>query len=263
MAPEGRVDTDKRDRRTERTRCFRPDDPRRVRRRRSFQDGDVRGVGRTQPRLYRRRQPGDAIGDRGGIDPDRRHQGPARSLASLDRKRRETADCGVHRTLRRLRRRGAEDSRRARRRSLQDLWQQDVDHPRGACRHDDTPGTDECGPARLSRPLHVPCREATRHGQGTVPRARHERRRDRRAGISRHEGIRDRLRRFRSAGERLARARGRPGLQAADADLRGGAHPDRGARRRRGAVCHGPRRPLRAGPPAIRPGADRIPARAR
>ena len=47
----------------------------------------------------------------------------------------------------------------------------------------------EPGRARLSRPLHVPGREAARHGRKPVPRARHERRRDRGARLSRHEGI--------------------------------------------------------------------------
>ena len=55
------------------------------------------------------------------------------------------------------------------------------------------------------------------------------------------------------AGKLLGRRRG-PGLQAADDDLRGGAHPDRGARHRRGPVGprHGPE--LRAGAQAVRQG---------
>jgi (2S)-methylsuccinyl-CoA dehydrogenase len=40
---------------------------------------------------------------------------------------------------------------------------------------------------------------------------------------------------FEVPGRKSSGRRRGPGLQAADADLRGGAHPDRGARRRRGA----------------------------
>ena len=71
------------------------------------------------------------------------------------------------------------------------------------------------------------------------PGLRHVRHRDRGARLSRHEGIRDRVRRLRGEGREPARRRGGPGLQAADADLRVGAHPDRGARDRRRPVGHG------------------------
>ena len=67
------------------------------------------------------------------------------------------------------------------------------------------------------------------------PVAGHDRHRDRGARLSRHEGIRDRLRRLRGEGGKSARRRRGAGLQAADADVRVGAHPDRGARHRRGA----------------------------
>ena len=67
----------------------------------------------------------------------------------------------------------------------------------------------------------------------SVPGAGHVGQRDRGARLSRHEGVRDRLRRLRSEGREPARRGRGPGLQAADADLRGGAHPDRGARHRR------------------------------
>ena len=43
--------------------------------------------------------------------------------------------------------------------------------------------------ARLSRPFHVPGRKAARHGRQPFPGARHERRRDRGARLSGHEGI--------------------------------------------------------------------------
>ena len=57
-----------------------------------------------------------------------------------------------------------------------------------------------------------------------------ERRRDPRARLSRHEGVRARLRRLRGEGREPARRRRGPGLQAADGDLR-----DRRACRRRRA----------------------------
>ena len=55
------------------------------------------------------------------------------------------------------------------------------------------------------------------------------------ARLSRHEGIRDRLRRLRGAGRCAARRRRGAGLQAADGDLRERPGADRGARRRGGA----------------------------
>ena len=109
------------------------------------------------------------------------------------------------------------------------------------------------GSPRLSRSFDVPRRKAARHGEGDLSRQGHERRRDRRARLSRHEGIRNRLRRLRSAGRQSARPRRRPGLQAIDADLRSRAHPDGGARRRRRALRHGSRAALCARAPAVRP----------
>ena len=96
--------------------------------------------------------------------------------------------------------------------------------------------------ARLQGPLHAAGREAARHRRRAVPGQGHDGRRDRGAGLSRHEGVRHLLRRLRGAGRAAARRRRGPGLQAADDHLRGGAHPDGGARHRRGAVGHGPRR---------------------
>ncbi len=76
-------------------------------------------------------------------------------------------------------------------------------------------------------------------------------RRDRSARLSRHEGIRDRLRRLPPARRGAARGGGRPGLQAIDGDLRIGAHPD--GRARRGG------RPMRLRAwPALREGADAV-----
>ena len=56
---------------------------------------------------------------------------------------------------------------------------------------------------------------------------------------------------------------GRPGLQAAHGDLRERAHPDGGARRRRGAERAGTRAALCQGPRAVRQAALRLPARRR
>ena len=100
----------------------------------------------------------------------------------------------------------------------------------------------EPGRARLSRPVDVPGREAARHGRKSVPRARHERRRDRGARLSRHEGIRNLLRRLRGARLGAARRRRGAGLQAAHADLRVRARANGGPRRRRRAIRDGPRR---------------------
>ena len=77
------------------------------------------------------------------------------------------------------------------------------------------------------------------HRRRAVPDRRHDRRRDRGAGLPRHEGIRTGLRQFPRQGREPARRRGGQGLQAAHADLRIRAHPDRGARRGRGAIGAG------------------------
>ncbi len=69
----------------------------------------------------------------------------------------------------------------------------------------------------------------------SVPGRRHVRHRDRGVGLSRHEGIRDRLRRLCRQGREPPRRRRGSRLQATDGDVRSGAHPDRGARHRRGA----------------------------
>ena len=58
----------------------------------------------------------------------------------------------------------------------------------------------------------------------------------------------------------LGRRRG-PGLQAADADLRGGAHPDRGARHRRGPGRARPRASLRHRAHPVRQADRELPAR--
>ena len=89
--------------------------------------------------------------------------------------------------------------------------------------------------ARSPRAFHAAGREAARRRRPSVPGRRHERHRDRGARLSRHEGIRDRLRRFRGESGKSARRRRRARLQAADADLRVGAHPDGGQGDWRGA----------------------------
>ena len=108
--------------------------------------------------------------------------------------------------------------------------------------------------ARPSRPLDAAGRKAARQRRQSVPGQGHERHRDRGARLSRHEGIRDRLRRLRGEGGKPARRRRGPRLQAADADLRVGAHPDRGARDRRGAGGDGAGARLCAKPRAVRRG---------
>ncbi len=66
------------------------------------------------------------------------------------------------------------------------------------------------------------------------------------------------LRRLRGEGREPARRRRGPGLQAADADLRVRAHPDRGARHRRRAVGDGAGAQLRAAARAVRRADHRV-----
>ena len=167
-------------------------------------------------------------------------------MAAEDRVRRSAADGGVHRAEYRLRSRLAEDARGARGRRLQGLRQQDLDHASGARRSDDAAGAHQSGGDRLPRAVHAARGKAARRRRQSVSRPRHVRHRDRSAGLSRHEGIRDRLRRLCGEGGEPARRRRGSGLQAIDGDLRGGAHPDRGARHRRGASRDGAGADLRA-----------------
>ena len=72
--------------------------------------------------------------------------------------------------------------------------QQRLDHPRGAGRRDDLPG-----PYRSGDVGFIPacrCWRRSRGTEGCSSRDRHDRRRDRGAGLSRHEGIRTWPRRF-------------------------------------------------------------------
>jgi (2S)-methylsuccinyl-CoA dehydrogenase len=112
--------------------------------------------------------------------------------------------------------------------------EQDLDHPRRPRRRHDPAGPHRPGHDRLSRPVDAAGREAARRGGRRLPGRRHERRRDRGDRLSRHEGIRARLRRLYRAGPEPAGRRARPGLQAADGHLRERPHPDRRPRRRRG-----------------------------
>ena len=105
---------------------------------------------------------------------------------------RDLADRGLHRAQYRLRSRVDQDPRGARRRRLQGLRQQDLDHPSGARRPDDAAGANQSEGAGPSRAVDAARREAARHRRESVPGCRHVRQRDRRARLSRHEGIRDR-----------------------------------------------------------------------
>src|SRR6185437_10459292 len=91
----------------------------------------------------------------------------------------------------------------------------------------------------------------------------HSRHRDRGARLSRHEGIRDCIRRFRGESGKPARRRRGPRLQAVDADLRVRAHTDGGQGDWRGAGGDGAGARLCAKSPAVRAADHRIPARCR
>ena len=177
------------------------------------------------------------------------------------RVRRGAADRGLHRAQHRLRSGLDQDARGARRRRLQGLRQQDLDHPSGARRPDDAAGAHQSEGARPSRAVDAARREAARHRRESVSGGRHVGHRDRGARLSRHEGIRDRLRRLRGDGRQPARRRRGARLQAADGDLRIGAHPDRGARDRRGAGRDGAGARLCPAAPAVRRADHQVPAR--
>ena len=178
-----------------------------------------------------------------------------------DRLGRDPADGRVHRAQHRLRPRLAQDARGARGRRLQGDGPEDLDHASRARRPDDAAGAHRSERAGLQGPLDAAGREAARHRRRSVPGQGHDRRRDRGAGLSRHEGVRHLLRRLRGAGGAAARRRRGPGLQAADDHLRGGPHPDGGARHRRGAVGHGPGAEVRAGAQPVRQADLFLPAR--
>ena len=83
-------------------------------------------------------------------------------MAAQDRLRRSAADRGVHRAQYRLGSRFDQDARRARRRRLQGLRQQDLDHPSGARRPDDAVGAHQSEGEGPSRPVHAARRKAAR-----------------------------------------------------------------------------------------------------
>ena len=225
-----------------RARRVRADDPRGIRRHGARQGVDVRRLGGIVARLYRRRLARHPLGDRRRADPGRRHR---RAEDSNGCRRSRPARCCRPRCS--PSRTPAPTSPRSRpaRCAQGDVYkvsrQQDLDHASGARRPDDLAGAHRPEAAGLSRAFDAARREAARHRRGSVPGARHVGRRDRGARLSRHEGIRDRLRRLRGEGGKPARRRRGAGLQATDADLRVGAHPDRGARDRRRAGRDGAR----------------------
>jgi hypothetical protein len=208
----------------------------------------------TVARLYRRRLAGHPLGNRGRADPVRRHRRQKKMAARIaSGEILPTAVFTEPNTGSDLA--SPAHPRRARRRDLQDHRQQDLDHPRRARRPDDAAGAHRPRHHRLQGPVDVPGREAARHRRRSVPRQGHERRRDRGARLSRHEGIRDRLRRLRGAGREPAGRRRGPGLQAADATFEAPASRPRRApsawrRTRWNSACYTP------GPQAVRQAAD-------
>ena len=88
----------------------------------------------------------------------------------------------------------------ARGRRLQGDGQQDLDHPSRPRRRDDAAGAHQSGREGLQGPVDAAGREAARLRRRAVPGEGHVGRRDRGARLSRHEGIRDRLRRLRGSG---------------------------------------------------------------
>ena len=196
LAPRQRLYPARRHWRPRRTRRFRPDHPRGIRRPRARQGGDVRRLRGTVARLYRRRLARHALGDRRRADPGGRHGGAEAPLLAENRQRRDPADRRVHRTQHRLRPRQLAHARHARGRRLCRQRRQDLDHPSGARRPDDAARSHQSRRARLQGPVDAAGREAARRQVQPVSGRRHVGRRDRSARLPRHEGIRDRLRQF-------------------------------------------------------------------
>ncbi len=199
--------------------------------------GDVRRHRGAVARLHRRRLARHPLGDRRRADPPRRHRRAEGALAAeaglgaRSCRPRSSPSPNTGSDLGSLRTRAVQGRRR-----LQGHRQQDLDHPRRPHRPDDAAGAHRPGAARTGRACRCSSpRSRAAPTPSPFPAEGHDRRRDRGAGLSRHEGIRDRLRRLRGAGENLLGGQRGPGLQAADGDLRERAHPDRGARRRRRA----------------------------
>ena len=162
------------------------------------QGGDVRRLRGARRRLYRRGQSRHPLGDRRGADPERRHRRTEGGMAAQDRERRvQLADRGIHRAQYRLRPRLAHHPRGQGRRRLSHYRSEDLDHPCRARRPNDRAGSHRSQRQGLSRPIDVLGAEAARHRRQSFPGRRHDRRRDRGARLSRHEGVRHLLRRLR------------------------------------------------------------------
>ena len=95
-------------------------------------------------------------------------------VAAEDRVRRGAADRGVHRAQYRLRSCLAQDARGARRRRLQGLRQQDLDHASGARRSDDAPGAHQSEGSRPSRPVDAARGKAARRRCKAIPGQGHD-----------------------------------------------------------------------------------------
>ena len=177
----------------------RPHDPRGIRRHGARQGGDVRRLRGAVARLYRRRLARHALGNRRRADPGRRHA-RRRSAHCLPK----IASGEILPTAVFTEPNTGSDLASLRTRATREgdayvvngakTW---ITHP---VRADLMTLLARTNPerARLQGPVDVPGREAARHGRRPVSRQGHVGRRDRGARLSRHEGIRDRLRRLRA-----------------------------------------------------------------
>ena len=185
-------------------------------------------------------------------------RGAEGALAAAHRVRRSPADGRLHRAQHRLRPRLAEDPRRPRRRCLQGHRQQDLDHPSRARRCDDACW---CAPIRTSPATRAcPCcsREKPRGtdedpfpAQGMTGGE---------IEVLGYRGMKEYELAFDGfevpAANLLGGVEGQ-GFKQLMQTFEVGAHPDRGARRRRRAVRARSRHALCAGARAVRQAADR------
>ena len=151
---------------------LRPHHPRGLWRHGARQGGDVRRVGGTVARLYRRGFARHPLRDRRRAHPRRRHGSAEAEIPAPDRERRDPADRRLHRAQHRLRPRVLAHPRDPRRRRLRRQRGQDLDHPSRARRSDDAARPHQSGRARLSGPVDVPGREAARDRRRSVSRPR-------------------------------------------------------------------------------------------
>ena len=165
----------------------------------------------------------------------RRHRGAEAHLAAEDRVRRGAADGGLHRARHRLRHRLGQDARDPSwRRRLPHPRQQDLDHPCRARRSDGAPGAHQLRRSaatrgsrccsRRSRAAATPIRFPAAGMSGTEIEVLGYR------GMKEYEIAFDGFEV--PAANLLGGVEGR-GFKQLMQTLRGGAHPDRGARRRR------------------------------